>query len=870
MLAGRVTQPVKTTLKQALYRYLPSTLSGRGRFVKTNQPSLLVVLGLLAGLFGWTWLACPATATAASPATAYRAVLDQYCVVCHNDQLRTAGLSLAKADVGDVSKDAATWEKVLGKLQAAAMPPPGVPRPDPATYRSFATYLETSLDRAAAAHLQPGRPAVHRLNRAEYRNAVHDLLAVDVDVDSLLPPDDSGYGFDNIADLLSVSPLLLERYVSAAGKISRLAIGDPAMKPALATYEIPPLLIQDERMSEDLPFGSRGGTVIRHNFPVDGTYDLQIRMQRDPSDRIFGLTEPHQMEVLVDGARVKTFTVGGGYTPANASTVPAWKRVEDRFHGRTDAALNKYESTADANLEVRFPVKAGERLIGITFPREAFEPEGALQAQMVGLYPHRKVIYHGVGPAVAKVVINGPYDIQGPGDTPSRRKVFVCRPNGTNDETACAAKILARLARRAYRRPVADKDLKILLGLYKQGRGGGDFEAGIGMALQGMLVNPEFLFRVERDPANLPPGTAHRISDLELASRLSFFLWSSIPDDELLNVAAAGKLKNPAVLEQEVRRMLADPRSAALVDNFAGQWLYVRNVQKVVPDPAEFFGFNENLRRDFEQETDLFLKSNLREDKSVLNLLDANYTFLNERLARFYGVSGVYGSGFRRVTLQGDERRGLLGEGSILTVTSYANRTSPTVRGKWVMENILGTPPPPPPPNVPSLKEESADSGKVQTMRERMEEHRSNPACAACHARMDPIGFALENFNGVGRWRTAEGATPIDPAGVLPDGAKFDGPAGLRKILLSHPEQFATTVTEKLLTYALGRGLEYYDAPVVRKITRDAAPGNYRWSALILGIVKSVPFEMRMTKQQDSPKVTTTMSQVQGARSIRP
>ena len=870
MLAGRIAQPVKTTLKQALYRYSPSTLIRPGRFVKTNQPHFLV---LLTGFFGWTWLACPFTAAAArsspSPATTYRAVLDQYCVICHNDQLRTAGLSLAKADVGDVSEDAATWEKVLDKLQAAAMPPPGVPRPDPATYRSFATYLEASLDRAAAAHLQPGRPAVHRLNRAEYHNAIRDLLGVDVDVDSLLPPDDSGYGFDNIADLLSVSPLLLERYVSAAGKISRLAIGDPTMKPALTTYEVPPLLIQDERMSEELPFGSRGGTVIRHNFPVDGTYDLTIRLQRDPSDRIFGLTEPHEMDVLVDGARVKTFTVGGGYTPANAPTVPAWKKVEDRFHGRTDAALNKYESTADANLELRFPVKAGSRLIGITFQREKVEPEGALQAQMVDLYPHRKVIYQGAGPAVAKIIINGPYDVQGPGDTPSRHKIFVCRPKDSYDETACAAKILATLARRAYRRPVTNQDLKILLGLYKQGRSDGHFEAGIGMALQGMLVNPEFLFRVERDPANLPPATAHRISDLELASRLSFFLWSSMPDDELLGVASAGKLKNPMVLEQEVRRMLADSRSAALVDNFAGQWLYVRNMRKVVPDPSEFFEFNENLRRDFEQETNLFFESNLREDKSVLNLLDADYTFLNERLARFYGVPGIYGSGFRRVALQGDERRGLLGEGSILTVTSYANRTSPTVRGKWVMENILGTPPPPPPPNVPSLKEESADSGKVQTMRERMEEHRSNPACASCHTRMDPIGFALENFDGVGKWRTAEGGTPIDPAGVLPDGVKFDGPAGLRKILLSHPDQFATTVTEKLLTYALGRGLEYYDAPVVRKITRDAASGNYRWSALILGIVKSVPFQMRMTKPQE-PKITTTMSQVQGTGGTQP
>jgi mono/diheme cytochrome c family protein len=796
-----------------------------------------------------------------SSASPYRAVLDRYCVTCHNQEMHIAGLMLDKMDVGNVSEGAAVWEKVLGKLRTGAMPPVSMPRPDQATYDSFAAYLETALDRAAAAKPHPGRPAIHRLNRAEYVNAIRDLLSVEIDAESLLPADDSGYGFDNIADVLSVSPMLLERYMSAAGKISRPAIGDPAIRPTLETYNVAPMLRQDDRMSEDLPFGSHGGLAIRRNFPLDGEYVIRIRLRRTHNanindGRILGLAEPHQLEVRLDGARIKLFTVGGEYAVKSRSGREEFLRHESETSlnnpKNKEPEGDKYEYTADAGLEVRFPAKAGSRVIGVDFLDGVSEPEGALQPHVAAFYSLEG--YEGtpkrikeVPPAVDQVTIGGPYNAKGPGETPSRRKIFVCRPTESKDEVPCAKKILSTLARRAYRRPVHEGDVGALLSLYEVGRSSGGFEAGISTALQGILVNPEFLFRIERDPANLAPGTAYRISNLELASRLSFFLWSSPPDDQLLDLAAGDKLEDPATLEQQVRRMLGDPRSEALVSNFAGQWLYVRNMRQVVADPGEFPDFDENLREAFQRETELFFESNLHEDRSVLNLLYANYTFVNERLARFYGIPNVYGSHFRRVTLSGDERRGLLGEGSILTVTSYANRTSPTLRGKWVLENVLGTPPPPPPPDVPSLKE-SNENSKALPMRQRMEEHRANPACAVCHVRMDPLGFALENFDGIGKWRTNEANTPIDASGVLPGGTKFNGPDGLRKILLSHPEQFVTTLTEKLLTYGLGRGLEYYDAPTIRRITREAAANDYRWSSIIVGIVESTPFQMRETR----------------------
>jgi mono/diheme cytochrome c family protein len=814
----------------------------------------------------------------ASTAAPYRAVLNQYCVTCHNEQLRTAGLVLGKLDVANVPEGAETWEKVIGKLRTGAMPPAGMPRPDKATYDAFATYLETALDHAAATKPNPGRVAVHRLNRAEYTNAVRDLLATDVDVESLLPVDDSGYGFDNIADVLSVSPMLLVRYISAAGKVTRLAIGDPNVLPNLETYDVPYLLTQDERMSEDLPFGSRGGIAIRHNFLLDGEYLIKIKLQRagiEHDRQIIGLSEPHQLDVRVDGARIKLFTVGSEQPENNDSATgtsnPSGKKKFGYDYRSAD--------TADAHLEVRFAAKAGTRLVGVNFLNDAWEREGVLDSPLAEF---RLLDKSSEGrsdspgtkedaPAVAQVSISGPYNSKGLGETPGRRKVFVCRPANSADELPCATKILSGLARSAYRRPVTEADIQALLNLYKVGRKEGGFEAGIGMALQRILVSPEFLFRIEHDPATVSAGAAYRISDLELASRLSFFLWSSIPDNQLLNLAAAGKLKEPAVLEQQVRRMLADSRSNALVTNFFGQWLYLRNMPGVHPDQDAFPEFDENLRAAFEQETQLFLESNLREDRSVSDLLNADYTFVNERLARFYGIPNIYGSHFRRVSLDGhDERRGLLGQGSILTVTSYANRTSPTIRGKWLLTNVLGTPPPPPPPDVPSLKE-TPPNGRVLTMRERMEQHRSNAACAVCHAQMDPLGFALENFNGVGEWRTtSEAGNPVDASGVLPNGVKFNGPAELRKVLLSHPEQFANTVTDRLLTYALGRGVEYYDQPAIRKITREAASNNYKWSSLILGIVNSTPFQMRMSKPQEPATVRTAQSQNQTVRESKP
>jgi hypothetical protein len=755
--------------------------------------------------------------------------LNRYCVTCHNERLRTANLLLDQADIENPSAGAEVWEKVVRKLRTRAMPPAGAPRPEESSYDSLASYLETALDRAAAARPNPGRPAVHRLNRAEYTNAIHDLLALDLDSAALLPGDDSGYGFDNNGDVLTVSPMLLERYISAAGKISRLAVGEPVSSPIVERYSVPKGLVQEERVSDDLPFGSRGGIAVRHYFLLDGEYVIQVRLQRGKLDGILGLAEEHQLDVRLDGERLKLFTIGGS----------------DKLKGKDQSSdlLDQYERTADANLEVRLATKAGTHLIAAAFLKDTVKTEG-VQVQS----GRNRAFFEGVG----TVSVIGPYDATGPGDTPSRRKIFVCRPagpTGQRDEEACATRILSNLARGAYRRAVTEKDVQPLLTLYRDGRAKGGFEAGIGMALRGILISTGFLFRVESDPApqrGVPPGTAHEISGFELASRLSFFLWSSIPDEELLGLAERGRLKDPAVLEQQVRRMLADARAKTLVDNFAGQWLYLRNMATAAPDPDEFPEFDENLRQAFQQETQLFFQDMLREDRSVLNLLDANYTFLNERLARHYGIPNVYGNDFRRVTLTDEQRGGLLGQGSILTVTSYATRTSPTLRGKWLLENILGAPPPPPPPDVPSLKDRGED-GKILSVRQQMEQHRASPVCSSCHSRMDPLGFALDNYDGIGRWRTASGATntPIDSSGVLPDGTKFQGPAELKKILLSRREQFVTTFTERLLTYALGRGVEYYDQPAVRKIVRGAAPGDYRWSSLISGIVQSTPFQMR-------------------------
>lgn len=771
---------------------------------------------------------------AALPSSQYRALLDHYCVTCHNEKLKTAALMLDKADVGKVPEDTALWEKVVVKLRARAMPPAGMPRPDAATYDSFASYLESALDLSAEANPNPGRPAIHRLNRAEYANAIRDLLAIRIDASSLLPADDSGYGFDNIADVLSVSPVLLERYLSAARNITRLAIGDPTIRPGAETYNVSRYLVQNERMSDDLPFGSRGGVAIGHYFPLDAEYVVRISLARR-KEQIIGLGREQRMDVRLDDERIKLLTIPAVSRDTGCEVCLEEQRASD--------------SRAEDGLEVRFQAKAGQRLVQVAFMKETLKPEGVL--------PRGNAVQpEGVG--VGSVTIEGPYNIKGSGDTPSRGQIFICHPVGKDDQS-CARKILSALARRAYRRPVTDQDIEDLLALYKVGRSQGGFEAGIGRSLEGMLTSPDFLFRIEHDPANVAPGAAYLLSDLDLASRLSFFLWSSIPDDELLTLAERGKLKEPGVLDQEIRRMLKDPRSNALVDNFAGQWLYLRNLRLVSPDASTFPEFDDNLRDAFEQETKLFLESMLREDRSVLNLLDADYTFLNDRLARHYQIPNVFGSDFRRVTLTDENRRGLLGQGSILTVTSYATRTAPTLRGKWLLDNILGTPPPPPPPNVPSLTE--GKDVKSMTMRQRMEQHRANPVCASCHARMDPLGFALENFDAIGKWRTTEGNTPIDASGTMPDGTKFKGPAELRKALLGNPDQFVATLTDKLLTYALGRGTEYYDAPAVRKITHEAAAANYRWSAIISGIVKSTPFQMRLAQPAPSSSLSTRGSE---------
>jgi hypothetical protein len=719
------------------------------------------------------------------------------------------------------------------------MPPAGMPRPDQATYDSLATYLETALDRAAAANPNPGRPVLHRLNRVEYSNAVRDLLAVDINGETLLPADDSRHGFDNIGDVLTVSPALLERYLSAARKITRLAIGDPDTAPIFGTYTIPKYFVQDDRMNEALPFGSRGGIAVRHHFPLDGEYVIKVRLERNSRDFIRGLLDdPHQLDVRLDGARLQVFTIGGENYGRSA---PIFSTA-----GLGDPAQELYERYFDDHLEVRFPATAGPHLVGVAFLKETSMAETPLRQPMSKYDLHN---YKGGDPGVGSISIGGPYNAKGIGETPSRRKIFECRPSSAQEEEPCARRILSTLARRAYRRPLTEEDIQILLDFYKAGRDEGGFEAGIGTALERILVGPEFLFRIEVDPENVAFSTAYPISGLELASRLSFFLWSSIPDDQLLDLAEGGKLSDPVVLGQEVGRLLKDSRSKALVSNFAAQWLQLRSLRAINPDQEVFPYFEENLREAFRLETELFFESLLREDRSVLELLSADYTFLNERLARHYGIPDVYGSHFRRVELKTEERRGLLGKGSILAITSYANRTSPVLRGKWVLENLLGTPPPPPPPNIPDLVESDQD-GQAFSMREAMEQHRANPACATCHNVMDPLGFALENFDGIGTWRTTDAGDPIDASGVLPDGTPFRGPTELQRVLLeSKSEEFVATATERLLTYALGRGVESYDAPAIRSIIREAAPNNYRWSSLILAIVKSTPFQMRSSRE---------------------
>jgi mono/diheme cytochrome c family protein len=743
-------------------------------------------------LAAFVLLAIVPDVAAQSPADA--AFLKQYCLTCHNSRLKTGGLALDALNPASVAADAETWEKVVRKLRTGMMPPSGVPRPARAAIDAFAASLEARLDRPSTSNAHLASPALHRLNRAEYTNAVRDLLDLQVDVSSLLPADDSNEGFDNIADTLGVSPVLIQGYVSAAMKISRLAVGDRTAAPAQVTYAAPAGLVQDRHL-DGLPLGTRGGLLVRHTFPLDAEYE---------------------------------FTVGGAGPPA-AGAGPA-----------LDVTIDGQRVTAPNLRRFRIQVAAGPHTITVAIV------DRQRGAGVDEIYSDFRTATGGfvTAGAVQNIGILGPFDAKGTGDTPSRRRVFACRPAAANEEQACARRILGTLARRAYRGPVAAAELDTLMSFYAQGRKGGDFESGIQMALARILVAPRFVYRIEEEPATVAAGTSHAIGDVELASRLSFFLWSSIPDEELLALAEKRRLRDPATLAAQVRRMLADQKSRALVENFAGQWLSLRELASL---QTEAPGFDENLRRAFRRETEALFGTIVREDLSLIELLDADYTFVDERLAKHYGIPGVRGSHFRRVQLAPDgPRRGLLGHGGLLTVTSVTNRTSPVSRGKWILENLLGAAPPDPPPGVETNLDEPAQGGaKPTTLRQRLELHRANPTCASCHRIMDPMGFALENFDLIGAWRETEGTIPIDASGQLADGTALQGPADLRRAVLDRPEAFLTTATEKLLTYALGRPVHSYDMPTVRGIVRRAGTEGNRFSAIVLGIVESDPFLKR-------------------------
>jgi hypothetical protein len=777
-----------------------------------------------------------------------QALIDQYCITCHNQRLRTAGLALDTLDVANPSANPDVWEGVIGKLRAQSMPPPGRPRPDSSTYRTIATALEREIDQAWAAHPKPGRiGAVHRLNRTEYTNVIRDLFSLDLDVRPLLPGDETADGsFDNLADALSISTAHLERYLSVARQVTRTATGLPPSTPRVETFEIPIHVLQEDRQSDDLPFGSRGGIAIPYIFPVEGEYLVKVRLQRQYQDYLKGMGWPQQLDVRLDGKLVKRFTVGGT-AKGRAAALSYAGDGEPGFAG--DPEWERYmQVTGDAGLEVRITPTAGPHIVGVSFVRELWEPEGLPHPPQRGRTIANDNAYMGYA-NVGAVQIGGPYQAAAVAqDTPSRRAIFVCHPRTQSEEHACATTILSKLARRAYRRPVTKVEVDGLLAFFDQGRqDGGSFDAGVQLALERMLVDPDFLLRVYRDQAHAK-GASYRLSDLEVASRLSFFLWSSVPDDRLLDLAQNKLLTRPATLDREVRRMLADPRATrALVNGFAAQWLNLRRVGEVVVDPDRYPTYDESLLQAFEEETTLFIGSNLREDRSVGELLNANYTFVNERLARHYGIPGIYGNRFRRVSLPNAEQRGgLLAHGSILATTSYPDRTSPVLRGKFLLNNILGLPTPPPPPGVDTNLAEVKPNATPPTIRERLVQHRTNPSCASCHSVIDPLGFALEHYDAIGAWRTTdESGRLVDATAATLSGAKLDGLAGLRSLLLSEPEQFPRTVTEKLMAYALGRRLEYYDRPAVRAIVRDAASSNYRWSALITGIVKSPAFLMR-------------------------
>jgi mono/diheme cytochrome c family protein len=802
------------------------------RMTMRAPTALAVALGLASAASIWTapQAASPAQVqgrTAAGPtgsAAPPRATLDTYCVSCHNQRLKTGGLALDTLDLSRVPADAGAWEKVIRKVRTGAMPPAGMPRPDAATRDGLVAWLETTIDRAAAPF--PGHPSIHRLNRAEYANAVHDLVALDVDVAALLPPDEPAYGFDNIGEMLDVSPALLERYSGAAAEIATLAVGDVSdVVPGARVFRSAADHSQDQH-NDGLPLGTSGGMAVKTTLPLDGEYVIKVGLFKTNLGMIRGLEFRRQLEIVVDGRRVLAEPIGGA------------EEYEGMLQNQTAVA-----DAVEARLQVRVPLTAGPHDIGATFAaRPEVENTRRLQAVLRSTSDTSETL---IGPPlVLTVTVTGPFNPTGPGDTPSRRAIFTCRPASAAQEEGCARTILSRLARRAYRGMQTPADVDELMGLFREWRRDASFDSAIGFALQRILAGPKFLVRTERVPASRP-GTVYRVTDGELASRLSFFLWSSLPDDELLQLASQGRLSRPATLEQQVRRMLADPRASALAENFAGQWLQLRNLRSAVPDSREFPNFDDQLRQAFRRETELLFDSILREDRSVLDLLTADYTFVNERLAKHYGIPHIYGNHFRRVPVTVDARRGILGHGSILTVTSHADRTSPVVRGKWILDNLLGTPPPPPPPIVPALPERSA-LARPMTMRERMEQHRANPQCASCHKAMDPLGFALENFDAVGAWRIRDGRAPIDASGAFVDGSSIDGPAALRQALLAKPAILVGNLTEKLLIYGLGRGIDYRDMPAVRAIVRDAGNNGYRFSTLVLGIVRSDAFQKRI------------------------
>jgi hypothetical protein len=819
------------------------------------------------------WLAADAQESATAPlgaaALSPEGFIEANCIECHNEEASTAmalfsGLYLDRVDVRDVARDPLVWEAVVLKLRTGMMPPSSEPRPDPAAQERFVTYLEAELDAAAKAHSNPGRPALHRLNRTEYENAIRDLLALDVDAESLLPVDDASFGFDNIAGSLGVSPVLIERYADAAAKISRLAVGDEAMTPELQTHYVPNFLMQGEHL-EGLPFGTRGGIRVEHFFPLDAEYLISVDLMSAVNGIHIGNGVPdEQLEIALDGQRIALFDISKAPPASPAEETEEAEEPEEAEEGEDAEAADEtrasdedepapapeYDEKEGPKWEVTLPVTAGSHELTASFIKKNYapiediiaQPSNTLLDPLFNGTPEVTMIAH-----VGSVTVDGPYNASGAGDTPSRRKIFTCRPQASSEEEDCAREILSTLAYRAYRQPVSTEHLSVLMDFFVRGRAEGGFDKGIEFGLQRILSSPQFVFRFERDPRRGDPTDAYRVSDLELASRLAFFLWSSIPDDQLLDLAERGRLSRPATLRAQVERMLADPRSTALTQNFAGQWLYLRNLDIKGASSYLFPDFDDNLRAAFRRETELLFENIMREDRSILELFTADYTFVNERLAKHYGIDGVYGSEFRKVSLPDETRRGVLGHGSVLLVTSQPNRTSPVTRGVWILENVLGAEVPSPPPvAIPALEEAAGDANfEEMTVRELMELHRSKPFCEGCHKIMDPVGLAMENFDVVGRWRTRDGDTPIDATAHLVDGTEVDGPVELRAALLRYSDQIVRNATDKLLTYALGRGTEYYDMPVVRSIVRDAAAEDYRFSSIVMGIVTSEPFVMR-------------------------